>query len=222
VEINITSQAVNLKRKFVFLGCGAVAKPVIYFLDKFIEYNPENVYIVDMFDMKHVACLQELFKKGANFMKLKLEDDDYEKLFSLLKLQKYDVVVDLTTDINCFRLIGACKKNSLLYINTSLEINWHFEEGASLYDQSLFKRHELIDALQQEIKDPNNATHVYEFGMNPGLISIFTQQGIEDVALRVLKEREDKELQLYVAEKDYKRMAYHMGLEVVHISEVDT
>jgi len=58
VEINLnTSQAANLKRKFLFLGCGAVARPVIYFLDQFIEYNPENVVIVDQFEMRNVACL---------------------------------------------------------------------------------------------------------------------------------------------------------------------
>jgi len=51
-----------------------------------------------------------------------------------LKLQKLDVVVDLTTDTNCFKLITACRKLSTIYINNSMEINWHFEEGASLYD----------------------------------------------------------------------------------------
>jgi len=67
-------------------------------------------------------------------MKLKLEDEDFEKLFSLLKMSKYDVVVDLTTDTNCFKLISVCRKFSTIYINSSIEINWHFEEGASLYD----------------------------------------------------------------------------------------
>lgn len=104
-------------------------------------------------------------------MKLKLDDDDFERLFSLLKISKYDVVVDLTTDTNCFKLIAACRKFSTIYINSSMEINWHFEPGASLYDQSLFKRHEMAEALNKEFTD--TTTHIYEFGMNPGLISIF-------------------------------------------------
>jgi homospermidine synthase len=210
------------KKKFIFLGCGSVAKCAIYFLQEFLEVDYNLVHIVDEIDMKNVPALQEIFKKGANFYKLRLEDDDYERLFKLFKVSPYDVVIDLTTNVNVFKIIEAVRKNSLLYLNTSMEINWHFNANSSIYDESLFKRHILAEEVAKNVKDPNNATHCYEFGMNPGLISHFTFKAIIDVAKMVLKEKEDKELQEYVDKKEYAKMAKYLGVELVHCSEIDT
>jgi len=57
VENILELKAANLNRKYVFVGCGAVAKPVIYYLDQFVDFKAENVTIVDQFDMKDVPCL---------------------------------------------------------------------------------------------------------------------------------------------------------------------
>ena len=221
-ESGLKSKAVCLEKKFIFLGCGSVAKATIYFLQDFCEFDYKNVYIVDEIDMREVPSLQEIFKKGANFMKLRLEDDDYESLFKLLKVKSLDIVVDLTTNINCFKLIETCKLNSLLYMNTSLEINWHFSADATAYDESLLKRHVILEELNKKVVDPKNATHIYEFGMNPGLISHFALQGLMDISTLALKSKEDKELQEFVDNKEYAKIARHLGVEIIHCSEIDT
>jgi len=55
------------------------------------------------------------------------------------------------------------------------------------------KRHDLLDRLNEKIagNDKINATHVFEFGMNPGLISHFALKGILDITRLVLKNKED-------------------------------
>ena len=216
------SKVICTQKKFIFLGCGSVAKATIYFLQDFFEVDFKNVYIIDEIEMRDVPCLQEIFMKGATFMKIRLEDDDYESLFKLLKVKALDVVVDLTTNINCFNLIETCKLNSLMYINTSLEINWHFSADATAYDESLLKRHVLLDELSKKVADPKNATHIYEFGMNPGLISHFAVQGLMDIAALVLKNKEDIELQQFVDKSEYAKIARHLGVEIIHCSEIDT
>jgi len=58
--------------------------------------------------------------------------------------------------------------------------------------------------------------------MNPGLISCFALQGIEDVAKLVLKNKEDNILAEFVKKQDYARMAQHLDLHTIHVSEIDT
>jgi len=70
-------------------------------------------------------------------------------------------------------------------------------------------------------EDPENATHIFEFGMNPGLISHFALKGILDICKLVFKHKEDPVLKGYYDNSDFAHMAKHLGLEVIHISEID-
>jgi len=222
VESGLKSKLDCTSKKFIFLGCGSVAKCAIYYLQDFFDLDWSQVYIIDEINMSQVPALQEVFLKGANFWRLRLEDDDYEILFKTLKVKPLDVVVDLTTNINCFKLIEAAKNFGLMYMNTSMEINWHFNAESTVYDESLLKRHVIIDELNKKIPDVHNATHLYEFGMNPGLISHFALQALMDISALALKEKEDKELKEYVDNKEYAKIARHLGVEVIHCSEIDT
>ena len=88
------------RKKFIFLGCGSVVKATIYFLKGFFEFDCKNVYIIDEIDMRSVPCLQEILKNGANFMKLRLEDDDYQLLFKLLKVKCLDILLSILQQIS--------------------------------------------------------------------------------------------------------------------------
>lgn len=208
-------------RRYVFLGVGSIAKTSLNFLNKFVSIDYKNVTLIDQIDMTKEPSLQEAFAKGATFMKLSLKDDDWEPLLKKLKLKPLDMVIDLTTDTNGYKIIEAVKRMSLLYVNTALEINWHAERQ-DLYECSLLKRHHKVEEIAKNIKDPHNATHVYEFGMNPGLISHFSLQGLLDVAEKVLQAKDDKKLAEFVAQKNYAKIARHLELHTIHVSELDT
>jgi len=57
--------------------------------------------------------------------------------------------------------------------------------------------------------------------MNPGLISHFALKGILDICKLVFKHKEDPELKGYYDKSDFAHMAKYLGLEVIHISEID-
>jgi hypothetical protein len=78
-------------------------------LTDLFEIDYSQVYIVDELDMRKEPSLQDVFDKGASFYKLKLLDEDYERVFYLLRAQPYDIVIDLTTNTNCFKLIEAVR-----------------------------------------------------------------------------------------------------------------
>jgi len=73
-------------RKVVFLGCGAVAKVVISELESFLNIDWNNVYIIDIADVRKHPALAGCFNKGANFLKMRVLEDEYEDLFKVLKL----------------------------------------------------------------------------------------------------------------------------------------
>ena len=208
-------------RKYVFIGVGSIAKPSLHYLENFIDVNYKNVYLVDQYDMKEKKSLQKIMQKGAHFIQQKLEDNDWETLFQKLDLKPFDVVVDLTTDTNGFKIIELLKARSVMYVNSAIEINWH-NVGENLYDNSLLIRHDIVEKIHKEVKDPNNVSQIYEFGMNPGLISHFVFQGLLDIASHVLKHHKDEKLAELVANKQYNLIAKHLELHTIHCSELDT
>ena len=100
-------------------------------------------------------------------------------------------------------------------MNTSFEINWPFHADATAYEESLLKRHKILHELNKKVIDPKNATHIYEFGINPCLISHFALQGLMDITALTLKNSEDKELQEFMDSKEYAKIARHLGVEFI-------
>lgn len=208
-------------RKYIFIGVGSVAKPSIHLLHEFIEVNYKNVHLVDQYDMRNVPSLKDVFEKGAKFTQKRLEDKDWEPFFNEINLKPYDVVIDLTTDTNGPKIIELLKRRSVMYINTSVEINWHYQTN-DVYEQSLMKRFDMLERIKYSNPDPNNATQLFNIGMNPGVISHFAFQGLLDVAGHVLKQKKDDKLQAFVDKRQYNEIAKHLELHTIHSSEIDT
>lgn len=211
----------NSDRKYVFVGVGSIGRPAVTLLNEFVTANYKNIHLVDQLDMSKEPCLQEAFQKGAKFTQKRLEDADWEPFFRSLDLKPYDLVVDLTTDTNGPKIIETLKRMSVMYVNTAQEINWHYV-SEDVYESSLLIRTHILEDMHKRVHDPKNATHVYDFGMNPGVISHFAIRGLLDVAGHVLKARKDDKLAEYVAKKQYNLIAQHLDLHTIHSSEVDT
>jgi len=47
-------------------------------------------------------------------------------------------------------------------------------------------------------------------------------KALTDISALVLKSKEDKELEEYVNKKEYAKIARHLGVEIIHCSEIDT
>jgi homospermidine synthase len=70
------------------------------------------------------------------------------------------------------------------------------------------------------------ATAILDHGANPGLVSHFTKQALEDIARAVIEKKpsdsRSKELEKYLAEKNYPKLAHTLGVKTIHISERDS
>lgn len=208
-------------RKFVFVGLGSIGKPAVHLLDRFASVDYRNVHLVDQLDMRGEPALQRALQQGATFTQRRLEDGDWEPFFRSLDLKPLDVVIDLTTDTNGPKIVETVRKLSLMYLNSAMEINWHYSSD-DVYESSLLRRTHLTQEVHRANPDPHNASHIYDFGMNPGVISHFAIRGLLDVAGHVLAARKDPLLAEYVEKKQYNMIAKHLDLHTIHSSEVDT
>jgi homospermidine synthase len=132
------------------------------------------------------------------------------------------IVIDVSVDVDCLPIMELCKKYRANYINTSLE-DWSDETDLStiditntkqMHDRVLFYRMNKAKRLLQGAK----STILVDNGMNPGLVSTFAKVALQDVA----KKYNDAESLKLIKENHYNQAAHRMGLEVIHISELDT
>jgi homospermidine synthase len=84
-------------QKIVFLGCGSVAKCCIYYLNKFIKYKPQQVFIIDKdINTSKFPSVVEIVRNGATFLHFEIKRHNLTLLFDeKLKLKKDDIIIDL-------------------------------------------------------------------------------------------------------------------------------
>ncbi len=161
------------------------------------------------------------------FVRERVTPENYEQ-----ELAKHagpgDLIVDLAWNIDCLALLEFCRRNDVLYINTSIEV-WNPYAGIdsqSPPERTLYARHMALRELIAGWPAPSGATAVLDHGANPGLVSHFTKTALLDIARRIIAENPDDPrrgiLEEAVAAKRFNRLAQATGVKVIHISERDT
>jgi len=139
-----------------------------------------------------------------------------------------DVLVDLAWNIDACEILQWCHDHGVLYVNTSVEV-WDPYEGAANKhptERTLYWRHMNVRRMIAGWDRPG-ATAVLEHGANPGLISHFTKQGLLDIAKKALADGKftgaaAEEIQQLAADRTFNRLAWKLGVKVIHCSERDT
>jgi homospermidine synthase len=223
-----------MPQKIILLGCGAVSKCVLHYLPKFLNVDYKNVYIVDkQLSEQNFPSVQKCIKKGAHYIHYTLTSRNVDKLFkTVINTSPRDVVIDLTTRTDCNAIFKSTRKNQLHYINTSIEEVYHPDQGQSKcdspVDHTIWLQHMKLYDVEKKTKRYNPPTSVMEFGMNPGLISIFVKQGILDIAKHVLANKkglstsERREIQKQIRLRDYVNLGAKFKIRTIHCSELDT
>ncbi len=138
-----------------------------------------------------------------------------------------DVLIDLAWNIDANTIIGWCHDHGVLYLNTSVE-EWDPYDAADARhprERTLLVRHQRLQALARSWAEPG-PTAVVEHGANPGLVSHFVKQALVDIATRCLAEGllgdATAAVRTALEAEDFPRLAMHLGVKVIHISERDT
>ncbi len=212
-------------KKIIFLGCGAVAKCCLYYFSYFFNFDYRKVIIVDKLEReKEFPVVKHYLRKKSIFIVREVNEDNYLEFFDSLKLRSKDIIIDLTTRTPSLCFFKYSRLNNLFYINTASEqyllkdINSIAVQHANYFD--IARKTIMCDSV----------TTLIEFGMNPGLISLFVLKGIDDIAQYFINKNNknntvDKELiDLYSLKciERYSLLARKLGIRVIHCSEIDT
>ena len=216
----------KFKGKVLVIGLGAVSRCMMPLLFKHLEMDRRKITVMDFNPDEN--AVREVRAAGANFVK---EQIVRERMGA--QLAKYvgrgDLIIDLAWNIGCADILQWCHDHEVIYVNTSVEV-WDPYAGAA--DQSpaqrtLYARHMDLRRLFATWKNKKGASAVLDHGANPGLVSHFTKEALEDMARRWLDDFKKKSARRErIAEalrkKRYNHLAMELGVKTIHISERDT
>ena len=211
--------------KVLVIGYGAVSRCALPLMFKCVNPDPARVTVVDFADLG--AAPDAVRRFGARFVR-----DRITRRNMGAKLGKYvgrgDLIIDLAWNIGCNDILQWCHDHDVLYVNTSIEAWDPYENAAAKAptDRTLYVRHVAMRKMMAAWKKPG-ATAVLDHGANPGLVSHFTKQALEDMAGRWLADHKKKSprrerILAALSSRAYNRLAMELGVKVIHISERDT
>ncbi len=216
-------QKMKFGGRVLLIGYGGVAKCLTQLLLKHLDMDFSKMTIVDPIDYRAEA--KDLIDAGAIY---KLIEVTKSNVGSVLRghVGCGDMVIDLSVNVGTLSVASWCFQNDVMYVNTSVE-----EWGISINNQSwsedtLYRRHVELGEHMKSL-GPNGPTVIVEHGCNPGLVSHWTKQGLEDIATRILQlpvldAQRRSGLEIALEAGDFASLAMLTGTKVVHISERDT
>lgn len=212
--------------RILVIGLGAVSRCTIPLLFKHLQMDHKRITVMDFADVDEAA--KSVTAGGARFVKDKITRENMGPT-----LAKYvgngDIIIDLAWNIECADILQWCHDNGVRYVNTSVEM-WDPYEGAALkppIERTLYWRHMKLRRMLAKWENKKGPTAVLDHGANPGLVQHFTKEALVDIAGKWLSDRTNgsprRELiQDALQTRQFNRLAMHLGVKTIHISERDT
>ncbi len=218
----------SFEGRIVVVGLGAVSRCATPLLFKHLGAPPDRYTFIDCTDEGPVAeAVRGVREAGAKFVK---EEVTRENLGRALAAHAGpgDLVVDLSVSVGSGDMVRFCHDCGMLYVNTSIE-TWPGETDdprKSPTERALYSVHMAIRGMIAEWGRGRGPTAVLDHGANPGLVSHFAKVALQDIAARWLAGRAPGERRELVedalARRSWNRLAMHLGVRVIHISERDS
>ncbi|HNW93396.1 MAG TPA: saccharopine dehydrogenase C-terminal domain-containing protein, partial [bacterium] len=190
-----------------------------------VDMPAANITVIDFEDKSKE--LREFTLQGVNFVRERVTKENLGSTLGKY-VGKGDLLIDLAWNIDCCELLQWCHDHDVLYINTSIELWDPYADAATQHptEKTLYHRHMQIRSMIAGWQE-KGVTAVIEHGANPGLISHWTKRGLIDIATRGLAEKKytgavAEEISQALASRAFNRLAWKLGVKVIHCSERDT
>jgi homospermidine synthase len=213
--------------RLLVLGCGSVAQCTVPLLLRHLDMPADRVTVLEMEDRRD--RIADALARGVNYRQQKITPENYAKVLGS-EVGPGDLIVDLTWNLETTALLDWCHHRGVRYVNTSVEV-WDPYTGAHnkpTTELTLYHRQMAIRKLVGSWDDRNGKgpTAVVDHGANPGLVSHFTKMALIDIARRVIEdkpaEKRTERLREALDAEAFNRLAMHLGVKVIHVSERDT
>src|SRR4051794_36606065 len=214
----------ELPGRILVIGCGSVSQCTLPLLVKEIDIPPSNITVLDMVDNRD--RIADVLGAGVRYEIGRITPENLGAELSR-HLGAGDVCVDLAWNIDTCTILEWCRAHGVRYINTSTELWDPYEDAATTHplDRTLYVRHMARRRMISRWGDNRGPSAVVEHGANPGLVSHFTKQALEEIGARAVSDGvagDRAGVEAALAEGRHNDLAHLLGVKVIHISERDT
>ena len=201
--------------KYFILGLGLVGDAFLRLCMRNGEFEPASFYCID----KNPEAIKRFITSGGkkeNATEIKITKENYAEAFSILSSGDY--LLDFSIDIKNLDLLKFCLERRIHYLSTA-DSSWNPDPSWRSAHQH-FLEYKKIKATHS-LALP---TCIIEFGMNPGLVSVFLKKAIKEIintgkGFYFLFNR--KKLLKYAESNKYALIAKKLGITAVEISDFD-
>src|SRR6478736_6585047 len=173
--------------RILVIGCGSVSQCTLPLLLKEIDVAPSNITVLDMVDNRD--RIPDVLTAGVRYEIGQITPDRLDAELSR-HVGPGDVCIDLAWNIDTCTILDWCRSHGVRYINTSTELWDPYEDAATTHplDRTLYVRHMALRRMIAGWGDNRGPSAVVEHGANPGLVSHFTKQALEEIGGRALED----------------------------------
>ncbi len=215
--------------RILVIGLGGVSRCTMPLLFKHLGAPKSSFTVMDFSDDPVIAAAgREIRAAGARFVKDRITRGNMGALLGKY-LRAGDLCVDLGWNIGCNDIVEWCHDHGVLYVNTSVEV-WDPYEGIDRKtppERTLYVRHMALRKMIAGWANKRGPSAVLDHGANPGLVSHFTKQALEDISRKWLAGKKNRgarreRIQDARDRRAWNDLAMLLGVKTIHISERDT
>jgi homospermidine synthase len=210
--------------RILVIGCGSVSQCTLPLLLAELDVAPSSVTVLDMVDNR--VKIAGALAAGVRYDRAQITPENLDAELSA-RLGPGDICVDLAWNIDTGTILDWCRSHGVRYVNTSTELWDPYEDAATTppLQRTLYVRHMALRRMIARWGDNQGPSAVVEHGANPGLVSHFTKQALEEVGAETLARglaSDAAAVESALADARYHDLARLLGVKVIHISERDT
>lgn len=199
--------------KYWILGFGEIAITFIKLLKIEKIFCSEDWCCIEC-DKNKKHYFVELGGNPNNFFEYKITKKNYINILEILHKGEY--LIDFSSNINSKEILKYCLSRRIHYLSIadSFWNNENEEFGKSFLEYLHIKKNTI-----------NLPTSIIEFGMNPGLVSIFAKQCLKNIvydAKDLFVQKNQNELLKKLYNSDYASIVKKLGIRKVKIVDIDT
>lgn len=195
---------------FLLLGMGSIQRCLMEILKH--ERSPFLKLKMTCICPEDIPQYIYTIKPDLRHIKKAITEDNLESLLEPL-IAPNVFVIDLTVNTDSIAIMGLCKKNDVLYINTSIEEYVKPRKPGNPEKLTLYYQEEQ---LQKELKNiKSDVSQVHSMGLNPGAISSLAMMGIMEYCKKYAPTK------VAMLKADKWGLVCRDVLEMIHIAEFD-
>ncbi|MBS1737345.1 MAG: saccharopine dehydrogenase NADP-binding domain-containing protein [Bacteroidetes bacterium] len=201
----------------IFIGCGSSGQGLLELWQILPKNNLKNyeIIIVEPNDIP-----SELIGKYKDLthLKAKITKENMNQFFKKY-VDDETFIINVSVDVDSLLLMKKAKEYKALYIDSSIE---DYEEDMKkekpIEHKTLYYRGLQTEKHLNKIRTHNAKSILHSHAMNPGLISCFVLYWID----WYVNKYGNTKMKKHLKKKEFGILAKQIGIDTIHISEIDT